>query len=116
MRIGFAPCGAKKKGVEVVLTFEEARQVVDDAERERWRITGDGEFFVAPWGEEDATHYCVHVGAREWLVDDDIGYAIPDDPARLVSKRTGEIELVIVMPNLDRLEAMTPVGDQAPST
>jgi hypothetical protein len=98
-----------------VLTFEDARQIVDDAERERWRFEGDGEFFVAPWGEEDATHYCVHVGAREWLVDGDIGFCRVGDPVRLVSKRTGEIELAIVLDDRDRFAAMTPVGDHVPS-
>lgn len=93
-----------------MLTFDEARQIVDEIERPLWDSSGT--YHVAIDGEEDSTHYCVHVGAREWLVHGDMSYAIADDPARLVDKETGEVDYVLPTDEADRLDAMTPVTAQ----
>lgn len=101
----------------MAVTFEEARQIVDDAERAEWARTyepGDGTFMVAEWGFENATHYNVIVGFREFLVDDDDDYMQVGVATRLVNKETGvltyEAPYLVALPIAAVLDAMTPVG------
>lgn len=71
-----------------------------------------GTLFVAPYGDEDATHYVIPYGAREWLVDGDEDFPVAmDQPAAFVSKTTGAVSFLSVIANLERLGAMTPYGD-----
>lgn len=93
-------------------TFEEAREIVTATIAPSWG-PDNGTFYVSPDGYEDATHWHVLAGARECLVDGNMEYVRMDGPACLVDKYTGELALLQVLGNWDRLDAMTPVSTRA---
>lgn len=90
-----------------MIDFAEARRRVQIHLAAKWKPEA-GTLTTLPEGYQDATAYCVVAGAREALVDGDPDYAIMDAPALLVDKRTGEVQELPVIPNLNRLDAMTP--------
>lgn len=90
-------------------TFEEARAIVAAQLAEVWRPE-DGTLYVAADGFEDADYWHVVAGAREALIDGDADLVRLDAPAYLVDKSTGEIVLLDVIANFDRLGAMRPVA------
>lgn len=90
-------------------SFAEARRIVEEDLRPAWRRS-DGTLITMPDGFEDKTHWQVRAGAREWLVDRNGDFVTFDAPAYLVSKETGKLEKVDVLPNLERLNKMTPVS------
>lgn len=92
------------------VTFEEARRIADAEMRPTW-APDDGTFVVSPYGWEDATHWRIEAGAREYLVDGDPDFEPLDGPVLLVDKETGALERLPVIPNFDRLGAMRPVGE-----
>jgi hypothetical protein len=94
-----------------MVTFDEARAVVDVALRPDWPADA-GELVVLPGGREDADSYLVIAGAREYLEHDDPDFARLDAPALLVDKATGDLRPEPVVDVLDRLDAMTPIGPQ----
>jgi hypothetical protein len=96
-----------------MLTFEDARQLVESAIRPDWRAE-DGTLIVLPDGWEDATHWQVVAGAREYLVDGDPAFGRIDWPALLVDKKSGAVLRLPVMANFERLDRMTPVGESRP--
>lgn len=91
----------------MAVTFAQARQRVQTRVAARWTAEL-GTLVVLPTGYENATHWRVVVGAREALVDGNDDFRLMDQPAMLVSKQTGEIQELPVIPNFDRLDAMTP--------
>lgn len=104
----------------MAVTFEEARQIVDDALRPEWARNyepGDGTFMVAESGFENATHYLVIVGAREFLIGDDESFIRMDPPSLFVNKQTGELTYeapyLVALPIVAVVDTMTPVGQQS---
>lgn len=73
-----------------MVTFQAAREAVAQ-HAIRLFPTEKGTFYVARVGGEDATHYEVPTGAREYLVGGDDAFAIMDWPVFLVDKKTGEV-------------------------
>lgn len=73
-----------------------------------------------PWGYEDDTVFHVMQtppDAPAPLIegmDPPPSQGVMDQPAILVNKATGEVELVPVVGSFERLEAMTPVGTGHP--
>ncbi|AYD81500.1 immunity protein [Arthrobacter phage KBurrousTX] len=90
-------------------TFEEARAIVLDQNREGWEEDHEGTFTVAAYGWEDEDAFLVVQGASEWLVDGDESYSVMDAPAVFVSKESGTILEADYLAVLDRIAAMTPV-------
>lgn len=86
-------------------TFEDARTIVDDAERDRWRL---GTYYVAPYGYDTGDEWLVIRGAREFLVDGDPSYAALDQPPALVHKLTGRLRYA---EPLDFFEDAAPVNN-----
>jgi hypothetical protein len=97
-----------------VVTFEQARAVVDREFRPDWPARL-GTFMVAEYGREDDDDYFVVAGAREYLVGGDSDYVLMDWPALFVSKATGALATVPVISVFRRLDRMRPVGAPAPS-
>jgi hypothetical protein len=91
--------------------FSEAQSRVRLAEEARWEAEEFGEFWIAPYGAENATHWLVIYGAREALVDGDPMFSRIDAPITLVSKATGAISHLPYMANMAVLDAMTDVGE-----
>jgi len=92
-----------------VVTFDEARTLVERELRERW--TPDrGTLFVAPWGREDAASWLVVAGARESLVDNDLSFERTDAPLILVDKDSGAISYETVITSMARLRGMSDFG------
>lgn len=68
-----------------------------------------------PYGYEDAEHFNVIFGPREWLRDGDWDFIPPDDDrAILVRKDNGAVEEVHPLEFLDKFRKMTPVGTGHP--
>ena len=94
-----------------MVTFEQARQIVADAERPRW--TGD--YVVADYGYEDADAFRILSGDPR-----DLDPATPteqltlDVMLRLVDKATGLLTYLAPMEHFERLASMTPIGDVPP--
>lgn len=91
------------------VTWAEAREIVRRALTAEW-TAHHGTLYVEEEGRQDAEHYLVVAGARESLVDEDPDYDLMDQPALLVVKATGELELAPVIGIMAKLDAMTPVG------
>lgn len=96
-----------------MLTFEEARQRA--AAQLTLEYRGPGEFYVAPWGYEDARDYLLIVGAREAIVGNDPRYDVADDQQVTIDKGAGILRRVNALDNLDR--TWRPAGNwsQAPT-
>lgn len=90
--------------------FEDARRIVREKYAAQGRYAGPGTAYVAPWGWEDMTHWRVVLGAREALVNGDDDFTWLDAPVFLVNKATGGASVVTMIENLDRVQAMRPVG------
>lgn len=93
----------------MALSFEQARQRVDDARRPKWQ--GPGEYMVQDYGYENAEQFNIIDGAKEALVDMNPDYLAPDDVVTLVSKKTGAIRTTTYPASADYLDKMTPVGN-----
>lgn len=91
-----------------MVTFREARQIVEDALRPEWPADG-GTLVTLDHGWQDDQSWHVVAGAREALVDGDRDYQVMDQPAYLVDKATGRLDELAMIESLDRLDAMTPV-------
>jgi hypothetical protein len=92
-----------------VITFAEARQIVEDAYGPHW--PGDmGTFITLDKGFQDATHWRVIAGAKEALEGHDFDYVWMDAPALLVDKQTGQLSAVAELFNWQRLDAMEPAN------
>jgi hypothetical protein len=90
-----------------MITFEEARLIVERSLHGSWSPQL-GTLITLPVGSQNATHWRVVAGAREYLVEHDDDFNLMDAPAMLVSKRTGEVSRLVVISNLDLLGSMTP--------
>lgn len=90
-----------------MITFEQARRSVEHLMRFDWQ-PDHGTLITLPTGFEDAGHWRVVAGAREYLVDRDVDFNLMDVPAFLVSKSTGAITQLSVVDNFDQLDGMTP--------
>jgi hypothetical protein len=99
----------ERPDANVPIGFEDARRLVEAVRGPTWDV---GSYMVADWGREDATHWLVISGAREWLVDRDVAYALAGAGCALVDKQSGEIEWVAYVPSTSRIEAMWPTGGQ----
>lgn len=91
--------------------FQEARRIVDEAERATWTL---GTYWVAPWGFENPTHFRVISGAAEWLDSGDVRFRPRQERFALVDKQTGELSYHPLPQHGHPLEvflsSMTPVG------
>ena len=98
-------------------TFADARRIVRDHLLNSW-TEADGRLWVADYGFENDTHWRVIAGSHEVLVEKDpeaIELASTPPATYLVSKQTGEIEVVPLTPdNVERLSFLTPYGDVPP--
>jgi hypothetical protein len=92
-----------------MVTFEEARRRVEADMRKHWQ-SSQGTLVVLPDGFEDTDGWHILAGAREYLVDDNPDFALLNSPAIVVSKKTGEIERLVVLESFDRLQQMRPVS------
>ncbi|MEI2810835.1 MAG: hypothetical protein V9F00_11725 [Nocardioides sp.] len=98
-----------------MVTWEQARQIVDQELRASWSAAWpELTFHIAEWGWADAEAFQVPYGAREHLVDGDDAAAIVGELAALVGRVTGELELVSFPGHLDRLSTMERVGSGHP--
>ena len=91
-----------------VITFDEAKQLVDEADRPRW--TGPGTFHVAQTGFEDDRSFNVIVGASEALVDGDARYVSIEGVLVLVDKRTGAISRGVYLDDRRRYDSMVRIA------
>lgn len=91
-----------------VITFDEAKRLVDDADRPRW--TGPGTFHVAQTGFEDDRSFNVIVGASEALVDGDARYVSVEGVLVLVDKRTGAISRGVYLDDRRRYDSMVRIA------
>ncbi len=89
------------------LTFDDARRIVET----QAVYTGPGTFYVAPYGHVGLGLAQVVAGPREWLVDHDERFLIPNDHTYLVDLETGlltEVGFLAVAPLLDDMEPTGP--------
>lgn len=93
----------------MTLSFEQARRRVETARRPKWE--GPGEYMVQDYGYENATHFNIIDGPREFLVDMNPDYLVPNDVVTLVDKATGAISTTTYPISAEYLDNMTPVGD-----
>lgn len=91
-----------------VITFDDAKRLVDEADRPRW--TGPGTFYVAPTGFEDDRSFNVIVGASEALVDGDARYVGIEGVLVLVDKKTGAISRGVYLDDRRRYDAMVRIA------
>lgn len=92
-----------------MMDFNTARELADIRYRPEWNEPGT--FFVSPEGWEDVEHFCVVVGSREWIVNEDMDFfPMADDRCVLVRKDTGAIEEVNPLDCFEKLNSMTPVS------
>lgn len=98
-----------------MISFEDAREIVRAALLPEWSDP-EGTFFVADWGSENEQYYCLAVGAREYLVDNDRSYFIVDNTLNLVEKSTGKYLTVPASENLDLMASLTPIGVAPPQS
>lgn len=89
------------------VTFAQARVLVEADLAPIW-TEDDGTLMTTDYGAEDETHWRIVYGAKEFIIDNDHDYIFYDAPARLVSKKTGEVTLVAW--DDPRLDKMSPVG------
>lgn len=92
------------------VTFDDARRIAEDTLRPTWPAD-HGTFTVSPYGWEDATHWRVEAGAREYLVNGDDDFCPLDGPAYLVDKATGALTQLPILADGDRIRAMRRVGE-----
>lgn len=93
----------KRPGV----TFEEARQLVDDALRPGWNV---GTFWVAPYGYEHDQYICVVYGSAEWMVGGDKAFARPNDTHIFVNKSDGKLRWDCPLSMFEFFRDSTPLG------
>jgi hypothetical protein len=98
------------------ISFADAQRRVCAVVEGPWEVNEQGEFYLAPYGAENATHWNVIYDSRESLVDHDPMYLWMDKPITLVSKTTGEITEINYLANWDLVNAMTEVGDWPPGS
>lgn len=92
-----------------ILEFETARSLAQMAYERNWNHPGN--FMVETYGWEDAEHFNVVIGSRQWLRDNNADYYPPaDDKCVLVRKDNGAIEEENPLFIMDKLNAMDPVG------
>ena len=94
-----------------MISFDEARNIVETAELPDWR-PDLGTYMVAYWGMEDASDWAIISGAKECIVGGDSDYALMDWPMKLVNKVTGAITRIGFgdRAGWQRIDAMAPVG------
>lgn len=99
----------------MTISFDQARQIVEDDQVGK---PAAGTYFVAPWGWKDARSYLVVAGAHEWLIDgnDDFMPPLNGGVAILVDRSTGTVDRVSYIAEMDRIDAMAPVGTGHPET
>lgn len=91
-----------------MITFNEARKRVSEAEGQLWK--GPGTFFVSMDGREDDKAYWCVFGAEEWIIDSDPAYMMLDGGTALVDKKTGAVQLTQYLLVADRVDRMKPVS------
>jgi hypothetical protein len=92
----------------MTVTFADARSLVQKQLNREWGKT-PGTPTTLSRGYQDATHWQVVAGAREYLIDGKPGFELMDAPVWLVSKATGEITKLTAIDSFDRLGKMTRV-------
>lgn len=96
------------------ISFANAQDHVRVAMEAAWEVDGWGEFYIAPFGSENLTHWLVVFGAREWIVENDVSFMLVGAPITLVSKATGAISRINYLDDMALVDAMTDVGDWPP--
>lgn len=75
---------------ETALSFDQAREIA--GAYAEVRFNGPGTFHVADYGLSDGETFAVVLtGAREWLVDQDWHFLVPDDEVLMVNLQTGDL-------------------------
>jgi hypothetical protein len=97
-----------------MITFDLARDQAQEVAARTWDGRTMGSLWAAPWGYEDAEHWQVVVGAREWLELGDEDYVLMDAPVYLVAKANGSVTVVDRLGKYEKkLDAMKPYpGDK----
>lgn len=93
----------------MALTYADARAAALAYVTERWG-DGEGTPYAGADGLEDMSAYLVPYGAKEYLVDGDLGYRITNNVVLLVDKDTGEVRPRIASEVLARIDAMREVA------
>lgn len=89
-----------------MITFDQARELVSKAVGSEW---SHGTFHVSSSGSEDDLAFLVEYGAREWIVDGNVGFLVIPGGLALVDKRTAELDETTYLTDPDRFDNMTPV-------
>ena len=71
-----------------MITFEQARTIVAEAEKPTW---DNGTYVTLDWGYENDQEFCVLAGCKEALIDHDPEFWQFDAPTRFVEKATGKL-------------------------
>lgn len=90
-------------------TFVDAVEAVYALRVADWGVTV-GEPYVSSDGREDAEGYLVVWGAREYLLDGNLDYALVNGTVTFVSRATGAIRDELMILNFDKVDAMTRVS------
>lgn len=95
-----------------MVTFEQARQIVDDAVRKSYP---PGNFYVAAYGWEDDTDFVIVAGTYgDTHTDGDVDDVTMDAPIRVVSKQSGKLRQLYgpdAFAYRNRMVGMSPIGD-----
>lgn len=91
-----------------MITFAEARRKAEQAVGTIER----GTLYADTKGWQDKRAYAVNVGAEEFIVDNDLAYALTDTPLVLVDKATGQAIVRTYLDDPDRFDRMTEVNDE----
>lgn len=87
------------------LTFSEAR---DAAMAYIAALRGDSDQVVAAEGFQDADAYLFPWGHRQWIEEGDHNFMEVGPGPLLVDKRTGDVRMVVMLEEMDRVNAMEP--------
>lgn len=95
-----------------MITFAQARKAVQAVNEPAWEDQDmKGTYMVAEYGKEDDQFFLVIDGAREAMEGDDPEFIVMDQPAMLVDKETGQVFECVFLEVVDRIQAMTEVGE-----
>lgn len=97
-----------------MITFEQARKIALGRLGLTWAADDCGEYTVADYGYEDDDAWMLVDGGRRYIVDDDPECVLVGKPCTLVDKRTGELSFPAYLDDMERFDAMAPVGEHPP--
>lgn len=95
---------------DMTLTFSEAR---DAAKAYVADGRNDGDLVVAAEGWQDVSAYLLSFGHWAWIQDGDTNFMDIGPGPLLVDKHTGEVRMVMMLEEMERVEAMEPASVNA---